>query len=161
VGIVVIISSRSPANDELIAVSSQLAGSRCSDLMLLGVADIAPWIRSLAPLGGSVCLRTVFGDTQTEIEEELRRCIEVVPSNVAARYACCGGWDDPKLIQLLRLEEGCTIVAQLSNPMSRQRRKLRAIARYTDGVLMMSPFAHESTSGHLGTATATDFAESH
>ena len=136
--IVVIICGRSKVNDELVAVAGSLAESRWSDLLLLGVADVPPWIKTLAPLaGGHFCVKTASIGLQTEIEIELRRCIALVPATVAARHACFTGWNDQQLWQLLGLEDRPSIIAALAGPVSRNRRKLQALVTHLSGVLVL------------------------
>jgi hypothetical protein len=138
--IAVIISERSASNDELIAVAGRLAESRRHNLMLVGVAQVPSWVKTMAPFAaGSICVSQLCADTRAEVEAELRRCIPLVPVTVAARHACCGGWSDSTLGQLLRLDDRPTVVTAFSARMCRGRRRLEAIVKQAAGEIVIVP----------------------
>lgn len=133
----VILSSSSCANDEVVKAAGHLAASQCSDLMLIGLAEVPGWIQSFAPMSGRVCISSIASDTQTELESELRGYVRLLPTTVAARYACCSGWSDPRLSRLLRTENCSTVVTSLGRRAFRSRRRLNALVRHQSGVLVM------------------------
>ena len=133
---VVFISDATPANDALLWLASSIAESSDSAMLLVGVADIPPWILCAAPLAGAFCTAVPSIDLLPIVDAEVRRCVALVPNEVNVSYSCWPTWDDKSLLSFLARAYRPTIVAQWARPMTRARRKPQAIAECLDGTLI-------------------------
>jgi hypothetical protein len=132
------LSSGSRANDAVVETAGHLAVSQHRDLLLIGLVDVPGWIRSFAP---PEHIGHLASDVQAELESQIRKYICLLPATVAVRYACCSDWSDPKLSQLLSVENCSTLVASLSKRTFRDRRRLEALAKQQNCALVMVPAA--------------------
>jgi hypothetical protein len=133
---VVFVSDATPANDALLWLASSIAESSDSAMLLVGVADIPPWILCTAPLAGACCTAVPSLDLMPTVDAEVRRCVALVPNELNLAYSCWLTWDDKNLLSFLARAYRPTIVAQWARPMTRARRKPQAIANRLDGTLI-------------------------
>jgi hypothetical protein len=138
----VVVSNGSARNETLIAVASELALSRSSEVLLIGVVHLPAWIRGLAPLGSPQCARELLMAARAEIDNELLRCMALLPVSIASRQACCSGWGDPLLHQLLERHTCAGVVTSLSG--NALRRMRRIASGWETTLLVVQPSAAAS-----------------
>ena len=134
---VVFISEPSPGNDALLWLASSIAESSDSAMLLVGVAEVSPWMLSAAPFASAFGATVTTLDLLPTVDAELRRCVALVPTEVNVSYSCWATWDDPNLVSFLARAYRPTFVAHWAQPMTRTRRKPQAIAKRLDGALII------------------------
>jgi hypothetical protein len=115
-------------NDRLVDIAAQLAEARGSAILVIGAPEACTWVEYWAPVTGLVSVRQMRADAQADLEQEVRRCIRLLPNTISAHHIGWSSWNSPALLGLLRRLDCSAIVVPEENLVARHRRGVRWIA---------------------------------
>jgi hypothetical protein len=126
-------------NDDLVEVAARVAAARSCQLIFIGVPPIRPWVEGYAPLTGHLSARQIRTHTQAELDDEVRRCVRLVPDTVSARHLGWPDWDTSALAKCLSKLSCIAVVASGADVRARHRRRVRSLASQLGAELVLAP----------------------